>query len=158
MVIIFVAKIFCFWKKNSSSGQPPLMNHCCIHAQVFHQKFCMPSIPGAVQFFRLAISFFIFSSVKANSLTRFALLPSLAFFSSIHSIFDVGLFCSQMSLQNSTNPASRAFFDYFQSLKKIFFVSLERDVMFLPIMFFNLFLQHHLLVTKLIKPLLLKDS
>ena len=79
------------------------LNAFCAGSNFFHQKFWMPSIPGAVQFFRLGISFFIFLSVMANSLTRFALSPSSAFISSIHSIFGVGSFCSQMPPQNSTN-------------------------------------------------------
>ena len=51
-----------------------------------------------------------------------------------------------------------ALFHYFQSPKKVFLVSLEHDVMFLSIAFFNVFLQLQLLVMKLIKPLLLNDS
>ena len=33
-VILFVAKVFCFWKQNSFSRWPPLRNHCCIDVQV----------------------------------------------------------------------------------------------------------------------------
>ena len=33
-VILFVAKLFRFWKQNSFSRWPPLRNHCCIHIQV----------------------------------------------------------------------------------------------------------------------------
>ena len=62
----------------------PFFNAFCAFSNFFQQKFWMPSIPGAVQFYRLAISFFIFSSVMANSLTRFALSPSSAFTSFIH--------------------------------------------------------------------------
>ena len=115
MVIFFVAKIFCFWNQNSSSGRSPIIavsmcrsvnpffNAFCAFSNFFQQKFWMPYIPGAVQFYRLAISFFIFSLVIANSLTRFALSPSLAFTSSIHSIFGIGSICSHMPSQISTN-------------------------------------------------------
>ena len=105
-VILFIAKIFRFWKQNSSSGQHhsgiitvsmyrsvnAFLNTFCVSSTFFHQKFGMSSILGAVQFFHLAISFFIFLSVMANSLTRFALLLTSAFTSSIHSIFGVDSF------------------------------------------------------------------
>ena len=76
------------------------LNAFCAGSNFFYQKFWMA---GAVQFFCLAISFFMFSSVMESPLTRFALSPSSTFTSSIHSIFSIGLFCSQGPLQNSTN-------------------------------------------------------
>ena len=135
----------------------------CAGSNFFHQNFWIPSIPGAIQFFRLAISFFIFSSVMTNSLTILALLPSPAFISSIHGIVGFGSFYSQMSPQNSKNLcilgiSPSRFSTASRVRKKNFFVSLEHDVMFFPIAFFNVFLQLHLLVTNLIKPLLLNDS
>ena len=75
----------------------------CVSSTFFHQKFWMSSIPSAVQFFHLAISFFILLSVMANSLTRFALLLTSAFTFSIHCIFGVDSFYPQMSPQNSAN-------------------------------------------------------
>ena len=128
-----------------------IFNGFCACSNSFHQKFWMPSIPAAFHFFHLVISFFIFLSVMANSLMRFALLPSSVFTSSIHGIFGVGSICSQMPPQklNKTLHLGHftfALFHRFQSLKKTFLVSLEHDVMFLPIAFFNTFLQLHLQV------------
>ena len=79
------------------------LNAFCTCLNFFHQKFWMSYIPGSVQFFGLANSFFIFSSGMAISLTRFSLLTSSVFTSSIHNIFGVGSFSYQMPPQNSTN-------------------------------------------------------
>ena len=118
------------------------LNAFCASSNFFHQKFWMPSIPVAVQFSRLAISSFIFLSVMANSLTRFTFLPSLSFTSSIHSIFSVGSFCSpRLSKSLHLGHFTFALFHCFQSPKKAFLVLLEHDVMFLPVAFFNVFLQ-----------------
>ena len=97
------------------------LNAFCAGSNFFHQKFWMPSIPLAVQFSRLAISFFIFLSVMVNSLTRFTLLPSSAFTSSIHSIFGVGSFCSpKLRKSQHLGHFTFALFHCFQSEKSPF--------------------------------------
>ena len=110
----------------------PFFNAFCAFSNFFQQKFWMPSIPGAVQFYRLGISFFIFSSVMANSLTRFALSASLAFTFSIHSKFCIGSICSQMPPQISTNLCisgmSPSRFSTASRVGKEFLVSLEHNV------------------------------
>ena len=125
----------------------------CAGLNFFHQKFWMPSIPCAVQFFHLAISFFVFSSDdkfthKICSLAQF----SFHLFHPQH----MPPRCLPKTQQIYVSPAF--YFHCFQFLKKAFLVLLEHDVIFLLIAFFNVFLQLHLLVTKLIKPLLFNDS
>ena len=82
------------------------LNAFCAGSNFFYQKFWMA---GAVQFFCLAISFFMFSSVMESSLTRFALSPSSTFTSSIHSIFSIGLFCPRCLSKTQQMSASRLF-------------------------------------------------
>ena len=126
----------------------------CTGSNFFRQKFWMPSIPGAVKFFGVAISLFIFLPVMANSLTRFALL---------HSSFQRWFILSpgaspKLNKSLHLGHFTFALFHCFQSSKKAYLASLEHDVMFISIVFFNVFLQLHLLVIKRIKPLLLNDS
>ena len=81
-----------------------------VATRFFYQKFCTPSIPGAVQLFLLLISFINFSVSMSNSFITVTFSPSNLFTSSIQGIFGVLLFFPQISPQNSTNLSFSFFF------------------------------------------------
>ena len=69
----------------------------------FHQKFCIPSTPGADQFFLFFIVCFNNVNLNSTSSTSFTLILISSAIFSIHGSSGVCSFFSQILPQNSTN-------------------------------------------------------
>ena len=128
----------------------------------------MFSMPGAVDSFLFATSFFTFSKVMLNSLTRLTFSFSCPLISSIHNIYGV-LSTLSLSLSLSlslldTSPKLDKLFHFwhlsfvcfltFQHSKESFLVPLEHYIILLPFPFFFTFCWLYLFVPQLVQPLL----
>ena len=153
-VILFITKIFRFWKQSSSSRQPPLRNHPCIHVHVCEClpqsflcwfEFLPPKVLDPIYSWCCPVfsisNLFLHILVSDDKFTH--KICSLAQFS-FHLFHQRHIWRWLVLLPDASPKLNKslhlrhftfALFHCFQSPKKVFSVLLEHNVMFLPIAF-----------------------